>query len=371
MDYTPEALELDHLLLDPNNYRFLDMGDYVSVAPERCHEDTVQERVFMLIQRDGLDELRALKESIEVNGYLPIEALIVRPYPHGEGLYIVVEGNRRVAAMRWLQRDHDAGAAVSPDLLDGFTELPALVVDPQSPDFARTRQVLLGLRHVSGIKEWGGYQRAQVVTELVDREALTPADAAKAIGMTSHEAMRRYRAFKALEQMKRDEEFGAQAKPEMYPLFHEAVAQPSVRDWLGWYDETYEFTQEDNRLEFYKLLTPQVREREDEMPRARDPKIRTREDVRNLREILGDEAAVESLLDPDSTLADALAIPRASAARTWLPRIRAACRALGEIPVETLKNMTREDVAPLIELRSALQERLDDWTILTREELES
>jgi hypothetical protein len=369
MNYQPIDLELEQLLLNPNNYRFLDMKEYVRVDPGRFHEERVQDRAWVLIELDGLDELRALKESIQANGYVPLEALVVCPYPHQENKYLVIEGNRRVAAMLWLIRDQEAGAAVSQELIDSFNQLPAIVLDPEAPEYQNLRHVLMGLRHVSGIKEWGGYQRARLVVQLVDEQGLAVSDAAKAIGMTSHEATRRYRAVKALEQMQQDEEFGPQAKPEMYRLFHEAVAQPKVREWLGWDDDVFEFTNEDERHEFYKLLIPYTPEDEEEPPRAHEPKIRTHKDVRNLREILGDVHAEEILLDPEQSLVDALAVVRASVSAHWLPRVTAALRALGQIPVETLKNLSVDDIEPLQELYRALKERLQDWMKLTDIEL--
>ena len=370
MNYQPQYLRIEQLLLDPNNYRFLDMKEYVRADPARLHEKSVQDRARRLIELDGYDELRALKESIQANGYVPIEALVVRPYPRKKGLYVVVEGNRRVAAIRWIIEDEEAGVPVPQELLDSFNRLPAIILDPSASSYENLRRVLMGLRHVSGIKEWGGFQRARLIVELVDEQGFSISDAAKAIGMSSHEAKRRYRAFKALEQMQRDEEFGPYAMPKMYRLFHEAVAQPKVREWLGWDEDRFEFTHEDHRREFYKLLIPYAPEDEEEMPRAREPKIRTYKDVRSLKEILGDVEAEESLLDPDQTLADALAIARTATSSNWLPRLRAALQALDRISVPELKNLTYNAIQPMLELYNALKERLEDWEKLTGNRLE-
>lgn len=47
-------------------------------------------------------ELDELLQSITANGYLDIEPLIVIHHPDGSG-YIVLEGNRRLAALRLLR----------------------------------------------------------------------------------------------------------------------------------------------------------------------------------------------------------------------------------------------------------------------------
>lgn len=102
-----ESIEVsvDQLLLDPNNYRFLNMADYVQAQESRYHETTVQTHAFEMIKKDGIEDLKALKNSIKTNGYLPLDTLVVRQYEYSKDdkeEYVVVEGNRRVAAMKWI-----------------------------------------------------------------------------------------------------------------------------------------------------------------------------------------------------------------------------------------------------------------------------
>lgn len=370
MEYVPENVSLDRLLLDPNNYRFFDMDQYTRALPNRIHEPSVQQRAEELVRLDGKEELRALKESIEANGYIPVETLVVKPYEFRDSSFVVVEGNRRVAAMRWLKRDSDGGSPVSEDLIKSFNTLPAIVLKGGEDATKALQHILMGLRHVSGIKQWGGYQRAKLVVELVDDFGLSLSEAAKQIGMSAHEASRRYRALKALEQMQNDEEFGTLADPKMYRLFHEAVSVVKVKDWLGWHDDEYRFSDEDNLVNFYKLLVPHSPEEEEESARAREPKIRTYLDVRNLRDILGNIEAQECLFDPDRSFNEALAVAKASTAPNWNPRIQAATQTLRKMPTSTLKSLSFADISPLKELYSILKETLSDWIKLTDNELE-
>jgi hypothetical protein len=370
MEYKPGEVGLDKLLLDPNNYRFFDMDKYIEVAQNRIHEGTVQQRAEDLVRLDGREELRALKESIEANGYIPVETLVVKPYEFKEGLFVVVEGNRRVAAMRWLKQDSIGGSPVSNNLINSFDKLPAIVLEGGEENTKTIQHILMGLRHVSGIKQWGGYQRAKLVVELVDEFGLSLGEAAKQIGMSAHEATRRYRALKALEQMQNDEEFGALADPKMYRLFHEAVSVVKVKEWLGWDGDEYKFADEDNLESFYKLLAPHSPEEEEEAARAREPKIRTYLDVRNLKEIIGNIEAEECLLDPDKSFNEALAVAKASTAPNWNPRIQAANQTLRKMPTSILKSLSLTDIAPLKELYDLLKETLSDWIKLTDNKLE-
>jgi hypothetical protein len=215
-----------------------------------------------------------------------------------------------------------------------------------------------------------GYQRAKLVVELVDDFGLNISDAAKQISMSSHEASRRYRALKALEQMQNDEEFGSLSNPKMYRLFHEAVSVVKVKDWLGWHDDEYRFSDDDNVEKFYKLLVPYTPEEEEESARAYEPKIRTYLDVRNLRDILGNIEAQECLFDPDRSFNEALAIAKASTAPNWTPRIQAASQTLNKMPTSTLKSLSQEEISPLKELFDLLKETLIDWMKLTDNKIE-
>jgi len=370
MEYVSEHVSLDQLLLDPNNYRFFDMEQYTKVQPNRIHESSVQKKTEALVKLDGKEELRALKESIEANGYVPVETLVVKSYKFKKASFIVVEGNRRVAAMRWLKSDRAGGSSVSKDLIKQFNTLPAIILKGDEDATKNIQHVLMGLRHVSGIKQWGGYQRAKLVVEMVDDLGLSFSDAAKRISMSPNEAARRYRAFKALAQMQNDEEFGALADPKMYRLFHEAIAVVKVKDWLGWHDDEYRFTEEDNLDKFYKLLVAHVPEDEEESSRTREPKIRTYLDVRNLKDILGNVEAQECLFDPDKSYNEALAVAKASTAPNWTPRIQAATQTLRKMPTSTLKSLSPSEISPLKELYDLLKETLHDWAKLTRKKIE-
>jgi hypothetical protein len=370
MEFAPEHVSLDRLLLDPNNYRFFDMDQYTKALPNRIHEDSVQQRAEDLVKLDGKEELRALKESIEANGYIPVETLVVKPYEFEKGLFLVVEGNRRVAAMRWLKRDSEGGSSVQESLIRSFDNLPAIVLEGGEEATMALQHILMGLRHVSGIKQWGGYQRAKLVVELVDDFGMNLSDAAKQIGMSAHEASRRYRALKALEQMQNDDEFGTLADPKMYRLFHEAVSVVKVKEWLNWHDDEYRFSDEDNLEKFYRLLVPHSPEEEEESARSRDPKIRTYLDVRNLRDIIGNIEAQECLFDPDKSFNEALAVAKASTAPNWHPRIQAAAQTLKKMPTSTLKSLSPADISPLKDLYTILKETLSDWIKLTDNQLE-
>ena len=199
MDFEEKDLPISSLLLDPNNFRYQDESEFVTADERRFHEESVQDRAYRRLRRESLAEL---KKSILTNGFLPVERLVVRPYGDSGEKYVVVEGNRRLAALRWIDEDHAAGVEVPPQALSVLDSIPVIVL-PDGEDESVYLSIM-GIRHVSGIRQWGPYQRAKLVTELRDRYGLEPADVAERIGMSTQEVNRRYRAFKALGQMQLD-----------------------------------------------------------------------------------------------------------------------------------------------------------------------
>ena len=93
-------LSLDKLFLDPNNPRFSSERD--KPTPEMKIPDLkIQEKTQKRIEEFGVKEVR---DSILRNGFLPMDRIVVRPINgHGEK-YVVVEGNRRLAALKSLHR---------------------------------------------------------------------------------------------------------------------------------------------------------------------------------------------------------------------------------------------------------------------------
>lgn len=190
------------LLFDPNNYRFQDLDNFVYAAEERFHEDTVQRRAYQRMRQE--EGIQALKNSILRNGYLSVERIVVRPYHHATPQkWVVVEGNRRLAAVRWILEDYEGGVPIAPQALLSIEKLPAVVAEKSAPDEV-FRASLMGIRHVSGTKQWGGYQRAKLVTTMRDELGLDAGEVAERLAMSTQEVNRRYRAFKTLNQMQKN-----------------------------------------------------------------------------------------------------------------------------------------------------------------------
>ena len=331
-----QAVRLDDLLLDPNNYRIQEQEGFITYPEERFHLELVQSATRRRLREENLDPLR---NSIIANGFLEIERIVVMPSSHVPGKFLVIEGNRRVAALQLIREQHEAGIELPENVIDVFESVPCLVVEDtgQEPFF---REAIMGIRHVGGIREWGGFQRAKLIADLRDNHALDPTAISDRIGLSVIEVNRRYRAFKVLQQMQEDEDYAANATPKLYPLFHEAVSLPAVRDWLGWNSEENRFD-DDQREVFYQLISPRGQEEGEAQP----AKIKSYSEVRALREILPNADAKADLMQMDREFVDALTIAtRDRMSHQWKSQVNGAKTALLNVPALEVEQFETQDV---------------------------
>lgn len=292
----PKDLDVSKLFLDPNNYRFLDRRKFKKKAASRFHEESVQRATLESLEQSyQIDEL---KHSILTNGYVPMERIIVVPYKGQSDSFLVVEGNRRVAALKSILREEEEGVTQLTDTQrKSFSRIPCVILKSSGGPLKHAERVIMGIRHIAGPKEWGAYQQALLVSELKDEENLEFREIGEMLGISSVEAARRYRAIGALKFMESDELFGKRAEPAFYRLFHELVSLPEVRSRFGWSSDDEAFTDLESARQFFELISSDGKE---------DAKLQTYGDVRKLRGIIGHSKAEDSLFDPEQPLSEAI-----------------------------------------------------------------
>lgn len=346
-------ISLENLLLDPNNYRLQEVSGYVSVPSDRFQLEQIQKTTLQRLQDEGLKELQ---RSIIANGFLPIERIVVTPHHDAEDRYLVIEGNRRVAALRGLRDQANAGIEIPNNVTAVFDAVPCIVAadDPKFPFF---RETLMGVRHVGGIKQWGGYQRAKLIVDLKDDHELEAPEIADRLGLSVQEVNRRYRAFKALQQMEQNEDYGEYADPSKYPLFHEAMSLPVVRNWLEWNEADSKFDNVENEEHFYQWITPRQNE---ETGKSSPPKLKTYGDVRELKRILPNAEAKALLFDETRTFLDALTMARKDEiSKKWRSEVSEAAQALQSIGAIELAALNAEELAAIQNLKSMIENVLE------------
>lgn len=345
-DFGAQDIAVSKLLLDPNNYRFLDRKKFKKKAATRFHEESVQRATLESLEQSyQLDEL---KHSIMTNGYVPMERIIVVPYPVKAGLFLVVEGNRRVAALKSILKEEQDGVTVlTPARRASFSTVPCAVLRSSGSSLKHAERIIMGIRHIAGPKEWGAYQQALLVSEMKDEENLEFKDIGEMLGISSVEAARRYRAIGALKAMEQDELFSKKAEPAFYRLFHELVALPEVRIRFGWSTDQNDFSDVEKARQFFELICEGKEE----------PKLKTYSDVRKLKNVIGHPKAEDSLFDPEQPLSEAIRIGEqgriATDASDLLDEARASLASIGFLQAQKLKP---KDVAIIDELLNLLQQ---------------
>lgn len=161
-----EMVPTSDLDFDPDNPRFYRLNSHHTVAEvidEMLADESVQDLML----------------SIGQKGYFAGEPLLI--VKNADGRYIVVEGNRRLAAVKLLNGEllPPARRKISVNEIRNEaieappTELPCLI-------YQERRDVLryLGYRHITGIKEWDSLSKARYLAELRGEfyDGLAPAD---------------------------------------------------------------------------------------------------------------------------------------------------------------------------------------------------
>ncbi len=291
-------ISLKNLFLDPNNYRLSDHASYVKVPEERVTDKDVQRRTSVLLLGKNNANVSDLLASFRQSGYLPVDRIQVRPL--GSGKFIVVEGNRRVAALKHLERSYDEAAA---DLvkLDAkiFSAVPVVHYDDADEEHYL---VLMGLKHISGNKKWPTINQAKLLDRLVE-SGKDKISISESLGITLDELNRSLRTL-ALVNAYRDSIYGDQFISEQFSLFRELVTSPKVRNWLGWDDSTHECRSLENRNRLFGWLSHLRREDEEGQEIESGPVLSRSEHIKDLVPLLDDEKAL-TRLDLERNLVDA------------------------------------------------------------------
>lgn len=215
----------DQLLLDPENPRL----------PEELQGSTQPKILEYLYANTVLEELA---RSYLNNGFFQHEHLIVTP---DNGSYVVLEGNRRLAALKILLEDDDAqeaglGFALDEEftagIRDTLLELPVFVVEDRSEV-----NKYLGFRHIGGIKTWSAEAKARYVADEVDRvkdEENPFLDVARRVGSNVQGIRHEYIAISTLRYAR--DEFGISTEAIQHRRFGvwiRAMNSPDLRDYIG------------------------------------------------------------------------------------------------------------------------------------------
>lgn len=144
-----EYIDVDKLLLDPNNPRFSRHADEITPV-EKIADDEVQDLAYKNMNhstnRFQIDEL---VDAILADGFIHVDKIFVKKIGKK---YLVIEGNRRVTAIKKILKEKSDG--LDPEIKSQISSIPCIVVDESDPEADNVIRKILGLRHHGSILPW-------------------------------------------------------------------------------------------------------------------------------------------------------------------------------------------------------------------------
>ena len=309
---TIEKVPVERLRLDRQNPRLIGGT-----------EDSSDEAIIARLYRSSA--LGELLQSISTNGYLDIEPLIVTAAPEGDEL-IVLEGNRRLAALRVLRE---------PDLVDRISAAEGLritippIEDPLRETLDRVSvypvanreqaRSFIGFKHINGPARWDAYAKARFAAAWYENErssGIDLKDIANAIGDKHDTIKRMVSAVYVLQQAERE---GLYSQEDRYSSrfnfshLYVALSRSQYMEYLGLGTGWARLDPEPNQVsrekyeELRKVLVWIHGSKDDDSPpviRSQNPDIKRLGEVlvhaegRHILEATGDLEAAHASTEP-------------------------------------------------------------------------
>lgn len=293
-------LSLKSLFLDPNNYRFIDSVNYVRVTEDLAPAPEVQRRTNALILGKNGENVRDLIDSFRKNGFLPVDQIQVRRISES-GRFLVVEGNRRVATLKYLQSRHESDEALDIGRLDPeiFTKVPVVYYNDADEGH---HLVLMGLKHISGNKKWPAINQAELVRTLHDTHHMQVIDICQSIGITQQEVKSTLQTLALIDAYKQSD-YGDQFQSDKYSIFREVIRNRRIRLWLQWDDMEQVALNKANQERIFSWISEESVSDDDEETdhdligsrQKLEPVLIKSAQIRDLAKIIDDEHALTNL----------------------------------------------------------------------------
>lgn len=218
------TLPIEKLLLDKENPRF-QSGSKLETQVELANK---------LIM--GYDVYQIAK-NIAKNGYFaPSPMVVVESDNRGEeGKFTVVEGNRRLSALKAISDSNFRKQLYDPKSweeiasqsnFDPDTEIPVVIVDRSEVE------LLLGYRHISGDLPWQPLAQARWVAKVIDQLGYTFEEAANTSGKSKSDIIAMYRN-QAIAGQAEKLGFSAALLENNFSLITVAMTSPGLRDFIS------------------------------------------------------------------------------------------------------------------------------------------
>lgn len=218
---------VENLFLDPENPRLAKSG-----------EITDDSQLLKEIYRRY--DLGDVLLSLAQHGYFSEEPLIAAPRkessPSGSETFTIVEGNRRLAALKLLlfkDARELVGVKKLPDLADGVQQqlnpVPVKI-------YASRKEIVtyLGVRHITGVKPWDTYSKAKYTQKLAE-EGMSIKEVTTMVSSRSDVVCRSLLTLYVINQANEisDQAWEEDVKSFKFSFLYTALGYVSIRNHLG------------------------------------------------------------------------------------------------------------------------------------------
>jgi AAA15 family ATPase/GTPase len=283
---------IDRLLLDPNNYRFIDRSDYKFVPEEQIADARIQQRTLKFLLGKNNDNIEDLISSITTNGFLDIDQIQVKAV--GDK-YLVLEGNRRTATLKYLYEEYKKGNDVGKLTESTFKSINVVRIDDEDPV---QHIITMGLHHISGKKKWSAVNEAQLIDDLLNKFGKTEEEICSALGIKKYSLRRSTRTLALIRQYKASD-YGDQFKSDMYSIFEAIIGNSTMKEWIDWNDSVYMALNINNlqRLFSWVSETEELNRDDDERQDMikKEPIINQYRQIKEVASFIGDEKALRRM----------------------------------------------------------------------------
>lgn len=217
-------IETNQLILDRKNPRLSEFG---------VNEKTSNKELLSILWTEmAVNELMI---SITVNGFWDYEPLIAVKEDEN---YVVIEGNRRLAAVQLLLNpkiiDEKIPEAILVNLSDDtkkeLQSLPVIVVAKREDAWR-----FVGFKHVNGPAKWGSFAKAKYISEIHNDYNVPIESIANQIGDTNKTAQKLYQGLMVLEQAQKAGVYkmeDIQAKRIYFSHLYTGLQREGIRSYL-------------------------------------------------------------------------------------------------------------------------------------------
>jgi len=304
------STNLKNFYLDPNNYRFVDHKDYKKVVQKDVLDEKVQQRTRNFISGKNREGVKDLLNSFRANGFLEVDVIQLKDL--GDNKYLVLEGNRRVTALKILKEDYDNGLDIGKFSPETFKKVPSFIHENEDD---ATHRIIMGLKHISGNKKWPAINQAQLIYDYLephwsdgtyyDEEI----NLCESLGITKVKLRNSQRAYHLILEYK-ESDYGDQFSSDMYYTFAEITKRPSIKRWIEWDDDSYSSKNEENALRLFSWLSQREEQDEIEDDEIEDSKkyppiITKYREIQDLAKFIDNEKALE-VMEKENSVAQGL-----------------------------------------------------------------